>query len=220
MEIIDTITKLGREIVDMLWDILRSFILWIPKFIAAAIILAIGIFIAKHVKIWLAKLLRKIKFDEYVEKFGINKFLGYVGVRLYMQRAVLWIFYWVIVLVFFQSAVDILDTSVVSKFSDLLFYFIPKVIVAIIIMIFGTAVANLSAKELAKFSNNYLYAKAVKVIIMFLTILTAVEQLGLNISFITDNLTVIMAGIMLAFGLAFGLGGKEKARDFLNRHFH
>lgn len=220
MEIIDTITQLGREIVDMLWYIFRDFIFWIPKFIAAFIILAIGVFIAKYVKKWLAKFLRKIKFDEYVEKLGINKFLTYVGIRLSVRKFVLWLFYWVIVLVFFQSAVDILDTMIVSQFSALLFFFIPKAIIAIVIMIFGSAVANLSAKELAKFSNNYLYAKSVKVIIMFLTVLTAIEQLGLNISFITDNLTVIMAGIMLAFGLAFGLGGKDKARDFLNRHFH
>lgn len=220
MEIIDIITKLGREIVDMLWDIFRSFILWIPKFIAAFIILAIGVFIAKQAKKWLNKFFKKIKFDEYVEKFGINKFLEHVGVKLSVRKIFLGLIFWVIVLVFFQSAVDILDTMVISQFTAMIFYFIPRVLIAIIIMILGTAVANLSAKELAKISNNYLYAKSIKIIIMFLTALTAIEQLGLNISFITDNLTIIMAGIMLAFGLAFGLGGKDKARDFLNKHFH
>lgn len=220
MEIINIITQLGREIVDMLWDILRNFIFWIPKFVAALIIMTIGVFLAKHIRRWTYKFLRAIKFDDYVEKFGVNRFFHYIGVNVYVRQVVLWLVYWAIILVFFQSAVDILNTEIISKFAVLLFYFIPKIIIAIVILFLGTAVANLSAKELAKFSNNYIYAKSIKVIVMFLTILTAIEQLGLNINFITDNLTIIMAGFMLAFGIAFGLGGKDKAREFLNRHFH
>jgi hypothetical protein len=106
--------------------------------------------------------------------------------------------------------------------ADLIAY-IPHLFVAVIILLVGAFIAKFvkdmtdGAVATAKMKHDWI-GHVVYIIVMLFTIVTALKQAQVDIGFITDNINTIVMGIMLALGLSFGLGGKEKAKEVIDKY--
>lgn len=140
--------KLGMHSVSSpITSMVNNFLSFIPKIIGAAIILAVGLFVAKIIKELLVPVLKAIKVDMLQEKAGINKEEAPA-----FSTVIANVLYGVIVLVVITAALDQLGIATISKpaneIVNAIFASIPNVLEAIIIIAIGVFIAKLAAKLL------------------------------------------------------------------------
>jgi uncharacterized membrane protein len=126
-------------------------------------------------------------------------------------------------LVGLNIAFDILGLQVVSTLISDLISYIPNLFIAVILIVVGSYAAKFvkditdGAMATAEVEHKRL-GHVLYIVVMMFAIITALKQAKIDISFLTDNLNTIVMGIMLAFGLAFGLGGKDKAKEVIEKY--
>jgi hypothetical protein len=128
---------------------------------------------------------------------------------------------WTIIILFLIPTLESWGLSRATVVLNQMLLYIPNVIIAVITIFVGIIAANLvsdvvrqSVKSVGNTSAQSL-AMFAKGIVMFFTILVALNQLGVAQDLIRILFTGIIAMIALAGGLAFGLGGKETAKEIL-----
>jgi Conserved TM helix len=215
--------NIGVSIVNALNDAVRLILTFIPRLIGFAIILLVGFIIATLVSKALTLILRKIGFDRMSERIGLTRFEGRMGVKMDSAGILGKIVYWFILLIFLVPAADALGVPAVSNILNQLVAYIPNVFVAILVLFLGalagTVVADLvrGATASAKMGNPNLFATIARFAILGFAALIALEQLQIAPALINELFGGIVAAVAIAFALAFGLGGQETARKWLNR---
>jgi len=117
----------------------------------------------------------------------------------------------------------VLGLTQLSEFLDGLVAYLPNVIAAVAILIIGILVANLlysivkNASESAKLKSSSFLASLTKWSIFVFAFIAALVQLKIAADLLTVLFTGIVVMIAIAGGLAFGLGGKDAARDIINK---
>lgn len=186
----------------------------LPGILFAIIILVLGYLVAFLVKVVVKKLLVKIKLDEKViKKTDLKNLIG----DFKLTNFVALIVKWYVFILFFPIAADVLNLQAASNFLVSLSVWIPNLIAAIFVAIIGIIIATYikNKVEHVNFHNAVFVAGLVYAIILVFTGLIAFEQIGINISVVSNSFLIILAGIMLAIGIGFGLGMKSEAEHMI-----
>jgi len=185
-------------------------------------VLVVGWLVAKLVRFAIVKALHAINFNVVTEKAGIDRFLSQGGADVDTIRVLGGLFYWLVILAALMIAFNSLDLAYVTDLLGRVVLFVPRVMVAVVILVFGayfarfigtavtTYLRNLGAREASLMGRLALYA------IMTFAIMIALDQLGLG-DIIRETFLVLVGAIALALALAFGLGGQKRAADLLER---
>ena len=209
-------------------QLLQTSVDWLGSIAYLLIILIIGLIIAGVVKNIIKTIFAKIGADRVLTYEPIKSFIANAKIKVSVPQILGEIGYWSIVLVTLSAVAEAANIAILSSLVRSIIEYLPNVIVAaimlLVVLIASNLVANLVA-TVARGSGFSKYAdilsKVVRVSILVFGIIITIEQLQVDISIITDNLTVIIMGISfgisLAAGLAFGLGGQEKAKMYLNK---
>jgi hypothetical protein len=214
------------ENVDMLLDPIRTSLhqigTFLPRVLLAIVILIIGWLIAKAVRFAIAKGLRAINFNVVTEKAGIDHFLRQGGGDLDTVRVLGVLAYWLVILAALMIAFNSLELTYVTELIGHIVLFVPKVIVAVVVLVFGayfarfvaaaatTYLRNIGVGEAALIGRLALYA------MMGFVILIALDQLGLG-DIIRQTFLIIVGAVALGLALAFGLGGQKRAGELIER---
>ncbi|MBL7138326.1 MAG: hypothetical protein ISS17_06100 [Bacteroidales bacterium] len=197
----------------------------IPQILGAVLILLIGWLIARVVKKLFIKLLLLVRFNFLTEKSGIEKFLKEGGVKLNASEILGALIYWIIMLIVIMATLNSLNLASASLLFNEILLYIPNIIVAIVILIIGiylarmvsqillTSLKNMKDKTATFISQLAFYA------IIVLTVFVTISQLNIAQNIINSAFQLLFGGLCLALGLAFGLGGKDKAAEIINDMF-
>jgi hypothetical protein len=190
---------------------------------ALATLLAIGVvligwFIALLVGRLVLLVLRGLRFNE-----GMRQLLGVEGgpLRHEPARVAAWTVQWTIIVLAVMLAADVLGFDLTRSVGDRLREVLPRVMAATIVLAVGVAVAMLlggvarSVFAGAGFRGSRVRAQIVTIVLTGFAVLLALEQLGLAAQFIIALGLTAVAAVGLAVGLAFGLGCRDLARDFV-----
>jgi len=195
----------------------------VPQIIGAILILLIGWLTAKLIKKIFVKLLKLVKLNWLTEKTGIEKFLKEGGIKITAVDLIGSLVYWIIMLIVIMSALNTFQlTSAKDLFSQIILY-IPNIIVSILILLLGLYAAKFVSQAIAVALKNmndesaYLIEKITYYSIVVLTIFIVLSQLNIAKNIVTIAFLLILGAFCLAFGLAFGLGGKDYAADLLKK---
>lgn len=195
----------------------------VPQIIGAILILLIGWLIAKLVKRIFVKLMKLVKLNWLTEKSGIEKFLKEGGVKITAVDLIGSLVYWIIMLIVIMSALNTLQlTSAKELFNQIILY-IPNIIVSIIVLLLGLYAAKFVSQAITVSLKNMndnsaqLIGKISYYAIIVLTIFVVLSQLNIAENIVTIAFLLIFGAFCLAFGLAFGLGGKDYAADLLKK---
>lgn len=206
---------------QQVWGTILGFL---PNLVGALIVFIVGWLIAFGLGKAVEKAVDALKIDPLLAKLGMDKPLERAGVRLDAGHFIGELIKWFIILVVFLASADILGLMGVSVFlNTVLLPYIPKVIVAAVVLLMGVVFANL-VQHLVRASvgatgvgfSQMLGTGAWWAVAIF-AFITALEQLEVNLFFLQTLYTGIIAMLVVAFGLAFGLAGKESAAEFLNK---
>lgn len=206
------------------WDAFATKITtFLPNLIGAIIIFVVGLIIAKLIKMGIVRLLRLVRFDSASEKTGIKSFLDKGSIVRTPSEIIGTLVYWFIMILVIIASFDALGLPIVSDILNDIFRYIPNVVAAIIVLMLGVLFANLlSAVVRTAASNAGLpiaegMGKAAFYTIVFFSGSIALIQLGIGEEVVTAAFVITFGATALALALAFGLGGKEVAADYLRK---
>jgi len=208
-------------VVEPVTQMLSKILAYLPVLLGALLILIIGWIVAKAIKRLVDWLLKIVRFDTLADKAGISEILRKGDLRISAREVVSSIVYWLIIIMVLVMAVDALGLPKSSDILASLFAYVPKVIVALLVLIVAMFLANFvsgivrTAAGNANLPKPEILAGVSRWAIIIFAITIALEQLGIAPLLVTATFNIILGGIVLALALAFGLGGKDAAAKYL-----
>ena len=200
---------------------------FLPNLIVALLIFILGWILGAVIGKGVAHLLASLKLDHALRSAGLEGPVKRAGFKLNSGIFVGVLVKWFIVVVFLIAALDVLGLTQVNHFlGDVVVTFLPKVIVAVLILLVGAVVGE-AMQNVVVGSAKAAHMKSAKFLgtvtrwsIYVFALLAALFQLGVAAAFIQTLFTGVIVALSLAFGLAFGLGGQDAARDYIAKLKH
>lgn len=195
----------------------------VPELIGAIVVFIIGLIAASLLGKLVKKIVNYTHIDKLVHKLGIAAKFENVGVHFSISGIVGWIVKWFFIIVTLIAVVDILKLTQITQFLQDVALYIPNVVVAVIILVIGLVIGQFvyqivekssKASHLTSSVGDALAAIAKWAIVIF-ALMASLSQLSIATKLIEILFTGFIAMLAIAFGLSFGLGGKEKASKFL-----
>jgi Conserved TM helix len=196
---------------------------FVPKLALFLVILIAGLIVASLIAKGLTRLLRRVGFDRLVERGGVKKALD--RSKLDAAAIIAKILYWTLVLFVLQFAFGVFGPNPVSDLLAAIIAFLPRVIVAIVIVIITAAIAAgaklLIQNTLGGLSYGKLLANVVSVFILFIGIIAALNQIEIAATVTTPLLIAVLA--IFAGVIIVGAGGglikpmQQRWETILNR---
>jgi len=212
--------------VNMLLESLRESLhqvgAFLPRLLLAIVILIVGWLLAKAVRFAIVRGLRAINFSVVTEKAGVDQFLTQGGANIDTIRVLGSLAYWLVILAALMVASNSLDLAYVTDVIGRIVLFLPKVMFAVVILVFGAYFARFVGSALTKYLHENrigeagLIGRLALYAIMVFVIMIALDQMGLG-DIIRQAFLIIIAAIALGLALAFGLGGQKRAADLIER---
>jgi len=196
---------------------------FLPNILTAILILIFGLAAGWLTKVILRKILVVLKLDRLAEKVGFRRILVKGGLHEPLSSLLAKITGGFIVLAFLVVALGTLNIEVIHRLIERLFNYLPSIFFASVIISIGYVLGNflgratLIAAVNAGISMARFIGNGVKYLILFISISIALEQLGIGRDTVLISYAVVLSGVVLALAIAFGLGGRDSAKDFIER---
>ena len=196
---------------------------FLPHLVAMLVVLMLGLLTAWAVKTVVFRVLTTAKFDQYSGRVGLSLALSRSGIRETPAHWVGRVAFWVIVLIFLMLGLEALDFKPVDQFVAQVFSYLPHMLIAVVILIVGFLLGNFFARATliaavnAQIVEARFLARAVRIATLLLALAMAFDQLGIAKTVIVAAFSIILGGVVLAFSIAFGLGARDAAKQFIER---
>jgi len=207
--------------IGALQNLWQGFLTFIPALIGAIVVFVIGWFIS----VWLGRLvteiLRRIKFNQIFEKGNWDEALAKADIKVDTSAFIGAIVKWILVIVFILAAVEILGLEQFAGFLKNVLNYLPNVIVAALIFVVTVIVVDIVEKvvrasvESIKVGYGHMVSVVVRWSIWIFALLAILMQLRITPALIQTLFTGLVALIVIAGGIAFGLGGKDVAGEIV-----
>jgi hypothetical protein len=215
------------EQVNLALEPARAFLVqlggFLPKLLLAIVILIAGWLLAKFVRVVVVKGLKAVNFQVLTEKAGIDGFLQQGGIRTGTTGVLGALGYWIVILLTLMVAFNGLGLTYITELVSRIVLFIPKVIVAVLILAIGIYFARFVAQAVSAYGKNVgmedaeLLARISQYAIMIFVVLIALDQVHVVTDIIRQAFLLLLGGVVLALALAFGIGGQKAASGLLER---
>ncbi len=206
---------------ESLWSNIMGFI---PSLFGALIILIVGLIIASMLGRLAKKIAELSKIDNIFEKSGTKKEAQDIGFNLSFSDVIGWLVKWFFIIATLIAVVDVLGIRQLTIFLENLVLYLPRVIIAVIILAVGLIISGVVKK--GAFSSLQalrirekpasLLSNIAKWAIVIFSFMAALVQLGIAANLIQILFTGLIVMLAIAGGLAFGLGGKNHATKVLD----
>ena len=205
-------------------ELIQEFAHLLPRLLVMLIIVAVGWLVAYLVKIALRSALRLLKFDRLSEDAGAAQLLNKAALPTSTELLSRLVF-WVVLLGFVLLGINALGVMALEDDIARFFLFLPRLFVAVLILFFGMFASSFFSRAalLAAVNANLRSARILgycaRVVIVVLALSMAFEELGIAENTILAAFSIVFGALMLGLAIAFGLGGRDLARQFLERRF-
>ena len=212
-----------RAILNAFQAAITTFFNFVPHFIGFIAIAFVGWLIGMAFDKAVTLLLRKVGFARLSDRVGLNRMIQGMGIKADSAKILGRVVFWFIFLIFLIPAADALGVPTISNTLNIILNYLPNVFVAILALILGAIIGKLvgdmahSASDASKIGSPRIIGGTVRYAIIGFACLVALEQLRIAPQLITALFAAVMGGLALAFGLSFGLGGREHANRLLSR---
>ena len=213
--------------IDWSLEPLRGFLLragdFLPRILLALLILVVGWMVAKMVRFAIAKGLRAVNFHVLTERAGMDSFLRDGGIRADTTEILAMLFYWLAILASLVIGFNLLGLEYITDLLGRVLWFLPKVMVALLILAFGAYFARFIGNAVQAYCRNVhlqdadILGRIAQYAILAFVVLIALDQVDIGGEIVRQTFLIVLAGLVFALALAFGLGGKEWAAEMLER---
>lgn len=198
---------------------------YMPKLFGALVLLILALVVAKLAQAVVERVLKLARVDQLAKNKQVAQTLKSAEVSIDLVAIAGRIVFWVVIIIFALTIADVLELTAMSDVIREILNYLPHVLAAVIILTVTVAGARLVrdvvraslVRMQVDFAHN-VSSVAFYVLIVFGTLM-AVDQLGFDTTILTANITVIVSGVVLALALAFGLGGRDAAKNVVDEAY-
>ena len=195
-----------------------GFINFVPGLLGAIILFILGWLVGSVIGKAIAQLVSALKVDKLLESAGANDFINRSGLKISISGFVGAVIKWFIIIVFLMASLQIIGLTQVNDFlREAVLYYLPKVIIAALVLVIATVLAD-AMKKLVKASAQAANIRSANMLgsitlyaIWIFAFIIALSELGIATAFMQILFTGFIAALAIALGLSFGLGGKDAA---------
>jgi hypothetical protein len=201
---------------------LNTFLSAIPRIIGFAVVLIVGWIISSLMARGVQALLHAVRFNDLARRSGFADFVHKMGVKDDSAGVIADVVKWFVRLITLVVAFDTLGLPAVSNVLQQLLLWLPNLVVALVVLVIGGLAAKAlsqlvrGASAEAGFTNADMLATVTRVAVWAFTIVVAINQLGIATTLINTLLIGVVGALAIAFGLAFGLGGRDRAAQLID----
>jgi len=213
--------------VDMLLEPVRVFLTqvgaFLPRLALAVAVLIAGWLLAKGARFAVGRGLRAINFNVLTDRAGMDGFLRQGGIESDTTDIFGLLVYWLVIFAALVIAFNSLGLTYITDLLGQVVLFVPKVIVALVILAFGAYFAAFVGGTVVTYCRNIgiqdadLLGKLAQYAIIVFVVLIALDQVSVGGEIIRQSFLIILGGVVLALALAFGIGGQQWAAELLER---
>lgn len=192
-------------------NIINDFLGYVPKIFVAVLLIGVGFFIARLISNLLKSILAGLNVDGLLAKVGVSKSFNLSEI---ISKVVLV----VLMIIFSVEALNVLNLEVLTNIGGSIIAYLPLVLGALLILVGAYLLGNYAEKKIVeKNPKNAFLAMTVKTVILAVAVFMSLSQLGLAKNIVEHAFIIVLGAIAVAFALAFGIGGKDFAKDKLNK---
>jgi len=214
------LTETSSAIITPLGQIWQSISLQLPGLVGAIIVLILGCFVAVILGHAVRVVLEKLRVDDYVRKANLTRTIGHTHIPATAGE----LFKWYIIILFLQQVVDMVKLGQLSDLLRTFVLWLPNVIIAIVVFLFGLAVANyvkMKTEEHSRQRGTKAAGSILKTVIIIMVIIVALKQIGIDVSILESTFLLIVGalavGIALALGIGMGLGLRKESENIVSQ---
>src|SRR5215207_2929828 len=187
-----------------LQNALSTFLSYIPQLIGALIILIVGYIVARVLQAVVGRVLQGIGFDRWMERGGIKQFFDRAETNQTPHSILGQLVFWFVFIIAITMAADALGIPQVSAVLAQLIAYIPNIIAGIV----RGATGSETLSSIARYA------------IIVYAVFAALTQLGIAVQLTANTFLIVLGAVALAGAIAFGIGGREVARDILEKAYN
>jgi len=215
----------GDAIMAALQNFVNVVAIALPDILAAIIVLIIGLIFASLLGKLTKRLISLTRLDVLLSKTVKMESLKENGIEIKISSIIGWAVKWFFIIVTFIAAADILKLQQLTNFFKMVALYVPNVIIAVLILLFGfilggglkeLIVKSVETSKLPKTLAGTLGTVARVAVVVF-SIMAALTQLGIASDLVNILLTGFVAMLAIAGGLAFGLGSRDHVHEWLDK---
>jgi len=193
----------------------------LPHFLGMVFVISVGLFIAVFMKMFVLRILKVMQFDQFIARVGFTESMTKGRASEIPTYIISRIVFWSIFLIFFMLGLGALKLKAVDQFVSLTLSFMPHLLMALLILTVGLILANFFSRAVliaavnAQWRHARAVARGVRLVTVVIALAMSFEQLGIATTIIVAAFSIVLGGVVLALAIAFGLGAKDLAREFL-----
>ncbi len=210
-----------ERILTLLKDLFEQFASVVPNVLGAIIVFFIGWMIAKFIARIIKKAMSAIGIDNLAAQLNDIEIVQKTNVKVVPSTLLSKLAYYFLLLIFSIVSAEILQVAPVSQLVLDILNYLPLVISAALVLMIGIVVAE-ALKNIVLTTTQSLGIPSAKIIgsfvfyfILLISLVTALSQIGIDTNFLSTNLSVIIAGAVLAFAIGYGLASKDTMANYL-----
>lgn len=198
---------------------------FLPNLMAMMSLLLLGLIIGWAVKAVINRVLKVVNFNNLCDRWGLSQVLTRGGIGRPPSQVLSLIFFWAIFLAFALMGIGALELPATYDFISLFFRYLPNILAAILILLVGWLLAHFIAQGVLIAAVNAhiraarLLSQSARWVVLVFTVAMALTQLGIAKELVVAAFSIAFGGLILTLAIAFGLGGRDLARDLLERRF-
>ena len=192
---------------------------FLPRLLIAVVVVIGGWLLAKVARFALIKALRAINFPVLTERSGMDNFLRQGGMAGDTTSIFGILAYWLVILAALLIAFNGLGLTYITDLLGRVVWFVPNVFVALLVLAFGAYFARFIRDTVTTYGRNVklqdamLLGKLAQYAVLAFVVLIALDQIKVGGDIIRESFLILLAGLVFAVALAFGLGGKNWAAE-------
>jgi len=210
------------ELTQASQELARGFAHYLPRLIVMLIIAFVGWVIAYLLKLLVRSILRLTRLSKLSENSGATQLLKQAALPSSTELLSRFVF-WVAWIGFILLGVSVLGIVGLQEYISRFFLFLPRLFVSLVILFFGLLAASFFSRAVllgavnANFRSSRLLSISIRIIISIFALSMVFEVLGVAEETMLIAFGTAFGAVMLGLAIAFGLGGKDLAREFLER---
>lgn len=202
---------------DMVANFKDQLLELIPNIILSLIVLCIGYLVGRLVKFIIIRSMRYFhklliqRFDNSIQYINVEQSANFIGTT----------FFWVVLASVFVLISDILGLSIITTWMESILRYSPNILAAMLIVliavIFGRIAASIISSVSTKVGLTYgkTLGRIVHYVILATSTIIAIDQIGIEVTILTNLIDIVLAALLFGAALAFGLGARTSVSNIL-----
>lgn len=195
----------------------------LPAVLTGLLVLLVGLLLARGLR-WIALRIGERTLDPLAQRSGVDRAIARFG-GFTPARLVATMVWWLMVLIAVLSAADLMGLHLVSFAVQRAFAFLPTLLTALAIFVLGIWGADKVSRLVSQLSNvvelsaGRIVGRILAVITIVFASITALNVAGVDTTLITTNIQIILGGLLLAFGVAYGFAARDVLSNILGSYY-